>query len=175
MIGEDPPGAGMGRVPALPFLLSPPGGAMGTIGQWHEERTKIPAGRYLLRCVKAGKEKIWHQGRGGWGKSEKMVLWFEVFEGEYAGSILPAFLPLSGDKISQGSKYFQFWVVANGLRRPLRNRLKEMPPSKFVGKVFDGEVVDVKPKWHKGVEQPALFHYSRVDALYEVAVGDPNS
>jgi hypothetical protein len=50
-----------------------------------------------------------------------------------------------------------------------------MPASKFEGKVLYGEVVDVKPRWNSGQEQPDLFHYSRVDALYELIVGDPNS
>ena len=148
---------------------------MSKIEEWNERRTKIPAGKYNLKCIKAGKQNIWHQGGSGWGRSEKVILWFEVFEGDHAGEIIPAFLPLNGHRIAQGSKYFQFWVVANGLRRPLRNRIKEMPPSKFLNKVFEGKVVDVKPKWGDGREQPELFHYSRVDALYELVIGNPDS
>jgi hypothetical protein len=50
-----------------------------------------------------------------------------------------------------------------------------MPPVKFKNKVFEGEVVDVKPRWITGKEQPNLFHYSRVDIVFELVVGDPNS
>lgn len=149
---------------------------MEKIEKWHEQRTKIPPGRYLLKCIKAQKAFVWHEGRNGWGKSEKVILWFEVIQGDYMGAIVPMFLVVGENgKIPQGSKYFVSWCIANGLRRPLRNRLKEMPPSKFEGKVFEGEVVDVKPKWNTGKEQPKLFHYSRVDALYELIIGNPNS
>lgn len=143
---------------------------------WNENRTRIPPGRYLLRCIKAQKANFWMEGKGGYGKSEKILLLFEVFEGDHTGAIVPMFLPLSPDgKLHQGSKYYVFWCIANGIRKPKRARLKEMPMSKFEGKVFCGEVVDVKPRWTSGVEQPSLFHYSRVDLLYELVIGDPAS
>jgi hypothetical protein len=152
---------------------------MEKIEAWHEQRTKITPGKYLLRCIKGAKANIWHEGKGGWGKSEKAVLWFEIFQGENMGAVIPMFLPLGiNGKVPQGSKYFTSWCIANGLRRPARARLKEMPPSKFEGKVFEGEVVDVKPKWNAGIEpkeQPEFFHYSRVDALYELVIGNPDS
>jgi hypothetical protein len=149
---------------------------MDKIEEWHEHRTKIPPGRYLLKCLKGEKASIWHEGQGGYGRSEKIVLWFEVVEGEHMGKVVPMFLPLGRDgKIHQGSKYFTFWCIANGLRLPQRTRLKEMPPLKFKEKVFEGEIVDVKPRWITGKEQPNLFHYSRVDILYELVIGDPNS
>jgi hypothetical protein len=149
---------------------------MEKIEQWNGHRTKIPAGRYFLKGIGGQKANIWHAGQGGYGKSEKIVLWFEVLEGDEIGKVLPMFLPLGKNgKVSQGSKYFTAWCIANGLRRPQRARLKEMPPLKFKDKVFEGEVVDVKPKWVTGQEQPSLFHYSRVDILYELVVGDPNS
>jgi len=139
---------------------------MDKIEEWQEHRTKIPSGRYTLRCLKAHKGEIWYKGRGGWGQTSKAILWFEVMDGEHCGKVLPMFLPIRGKgPIPQGSHYFTFWCVANGLRHPERARLKEMPLSKFVGKVFDAEVVDVKPKWNNGLEQPAFFHYSRVDLL----------
>lgn len=147
---------------------------MDKIEEWHEHRTKIPPGRYELKCIKAAKADIWHEGKGGWGRSEKMLLWFEVFQGEHAGKVLPMFLTIA-NKIPQGSKYFVSWCIANGLRRPSRARLKEMAPSKFLNKVFRAEVVDVKPHWSNGRAQPDLFHYSRVDALYELVVGNPDS
>jgi hypothetical protein len=149
---------------------------MDRIDEWHEHRTKIPPGRYELYCIKAAKAEIWHEGKGGWGKSGKMLLWFEVFQGEHTGKLLPMFLTLGGNgKIPQGSKYFVSWCIANGLRRPARGRLKEMGPSKFLNKIFEGEVVDVKPRWHNGREQPDLFHYSRVDVLYELLAGNPDN
>jgi hypothetical protein len=145
------------------------------IEEWNENRTKIPAGRYLLKCISGKKANIYHQGDGGWGRSEKIMLWFEVVQGDQMGKILPMFLPLRKDgKIPQGSKYFTCWCIANGLRRPQRARLKEMPPVKFIDKAFEGEVVDVKPKWVTGREQPDLFHYSRVDILYELVIGNPD-
>jgi hypothetical protein len=92
------------------------------------------------------------------------------------GKVLPMFLPLGNTgKVPQGCKYYTAWCIANGLRRPQRARLKEMPPLKFKDKVFDAEVVDVKPRWITGREQPELFQYSRVDILYELVIGDPNS
>lgn len=148
---------------------------MDKIEEWNEHRTKVPAGRYLLKCIKAEKTKIWHQGTGGWGGSEKVVLWFEITGGEHSGKVVPMFLPLQKDKygkttgkVPQGSHYFTYWVIANGLKWPERARLKEMPVSKFVDKVFEGEVVDVKPKWNNGKEQPELFHYSRASVLYSL-------
>jgi hypothetical protein len=52
----------------------PPGEAMNLQEKWNENRPRIPAGRYSLKCIK-----------GGWGRTEKIILWFEVFEGEYMG------------------------------------------------------------------------------------------
>ena len=148
---------------------------MSGIEEWPERRTKIPMGQYLLKCIKAEKAKIWQEGRGGWGRPEKVVLWFEIFHGDYTGKVVPMFLPLTTQgKISQGSKYFASWCVANGLRRPLRNRLKDMPVSKFLDKVFNGEIVDAKPRYPTGKPKPDLFRYSRVDILYELVIGDPN-
>ena len=143
---------------------------------WNENRTRIPEGRYSLRCVKAAKSSFWLEGKGGWGKSEKVMMMFEVFStGDYHGALIPMFFALSDDgKIHQGSKYYQCWCVANGLRKPARGRLKEMPPSKFLNKVFSGDVVTVKPKYENGQEQPELFHYSKVQRLYELEVGNPD-
>jgi len=144
--------------------------------EWKGHRTKIPKGRYLLKCIKAGKTGIWHEGKGGWARSEKMILWFEVVQGEHVGKVVPMFLPLGQNgKVPQGSKYFTVWCIANGLRRPQRARLKEMPPQKFKDKVFEGEVVDVKPRWVTGRAQPEIFQYSRVDILYDLIIGNPDS
>jgi len=102
------------------------------IEEWNEHRTKIPPGRYLLQCIKAGKTNIWHEDQGGWGRSEKVMLWFEVLQGEHMGAILPMFLPLGKNgKVPQGSKYFTAWCIANGLRRPQRARLKEIAPTEI--------------------------------------------
>ncbi len=140
---------------------------------WGDHHPKIPSGEYELKCAKAEKNPVWHQGQNAWGKSEKIILWFQVFGGDYSGTIIPMFLPIRNDgKVHQGSKYFECWCIANGLSRPSRNRLKEMPPSKFEGKLFRGEVVTVKPTWKNGFEKPDILHYSRVDALYELLVGD---
>jgi hypothetical protein len=50
-----------------------------------------------------------------------------------------------------------------------------MPLSKFQGKIFQGEVVDVKPKFApSGPELPEALHYSRVDILYDLLVGNPD-
>jgi hypothetical protein len=80
-----------------------------------------------------------------------------------------------GGKIHQGSKYFVSWVIANGLIEPTRGRLKEMPPSKFEGKIFSCEVVDVKPRWKNGSPLPEIFVYSRVDTIYELIAGNPKT
>lgn len=143
---------------------------------WNEKRTKIPPGKYNLIGLKGHRAGIWLEGQGGYGRSNKIVLWFKVYDGPYQGALLPAFIPINENgKVPQGSKYYHFWVIANGLRRPIRNRLKEMPISKFENKLFRGEVVDVKPKYKNGETMPELFHYSRVDMLYELLVGNPDS
>jgi len=143
---------------------------------WKGNRTKIPPGKYELKCIKAGRSNIWYLGKGGYGQSSKVILWFEVFGGEHSGQVLPMFLALSDDgKIHQGSKFFICWYIANGFRRPQRARLKEMPLSKFINKIFLGKVVDVKPKF--GLSDPELpegLHYSRVDILYDLVVGNPD-
>jgi hypothetical protein len=150
------------------------GSAVGKkIARWGECRTKLPPGIYELACFEARVEKIWHQGKDAWGESPKAILWFEVFFGEYMGSVVPAFLPIR-ESINQGQKYYEFWVIANGCRRPRRNRLKDMPVSKFIGKVFRGRVVDVKPKYRNGIPKPAIFSYSRADELYELLIGNPD-
>ena len=150
--------------------------------EWNEHRTKIPQGRYFLKCFKAERVRIWHEGQGGYGRSEKIILWFEVVQGDEMGKVLPMFLPLQVDKqgnatgkVPQGSKYFTAWCIGNGLQRPQRARLKEMPPLTFKDKIFYGEVVDVKPRWITGREQPEFFQYSRVDILYGLVLGDLNS
>src|SRR4030042_6880897 len=99
---------------------------------WAENRPKINPGKYQAKCVKAEKSGIWHAGRGGWGRSEKVILWFQIFGGEHSGVIIPTFLTTGENgSVHQGSKYFVFWVIANGLRKPLRSRLKEMPMCKL--------------------------------------------
>jgi hypothetical protein len=137
--------------------------------KWSENRTKIPPGRYILKGLGGKVVKIWHEGKHGWGQSKKIVLWFEVVGGIHNGVTIPMFLTVRNNgKIPQGSKYFTAWCIANGLERPKRNRLDEMPLARFKNKVFETLVVDVKPRWNNGDEQPILFHYSRVDTLYNL-------
>jgi hypothetical protein len=162
--------------------ICPPGGAMDIYEKWNENRTRIPAGRYHIKFIAGRKNKFWLPGKKGYGKSEKITLMFEVIEGEYQGAILPMFLttPENG-KVPQGSHYYWFWSVANGNRKPIRARLKEMPISKFQDKSFMAEVVTVKPKHFSGdskeieIEQPEYLFYSRVDVLYELITGRPNN
>lgn len=71
---------------------------MDKIEEWNECRTKIPPGKYELTCFKAERTKIWHEGKNGWGKSEKIILWFEVLQGEHVGKVVPMFLPLKLDE-----------------------------------------------------------------------------
>ena len=81
--------------------------------EWQENRTRIPPGKYELKCIKAEKAKIWYQGNGGYGQSSKVILWFEVFGGEHSRQVLPMFLALSPDgKINQGQKYYTCWFIA---------------------------------------------------------------
>jgi hypothetical protein len=136
---------------------------------WNEHRPKVPSGRYHLKCVKASRTNFWLNGRKGYGRSEKIVLWFEIWMGDFKGTRIPMFMTAGKNgKIPQGSKYFSSWFIANDLRWPVRNRLKEMPVSKFEGKIFEGEIVDVKPRWTTGKELPEPLHYSRVDLIYEL-------
>ena len=128
------------------------------IQAWKENHTKIPDGNYVLRCVHAGKFK--------YHSVIKIVLFFEVFEsGEFEGKLIPMFFTLpSNGKIPQGSKYFKYWVMVNGWKRPERNRLKEMPISRFFGPGFNGVVVTVK-KDSAGEDQNEIFHYSKIESL----------
>ena len=166
--------------PSLVCLLR---GAMDLYDQWNENRKKIPAGEYLVKCVAGRRSEFWLQGKKGYGTSERFILMFEVIEGDFRGTILPMFLTTSENgKIPQGSYYYAFWSIANGNRKPLRGRLKEMPLSKFQNKVFRAQIVTVKPKWKTGedeekieIEQPGHLHYSRVHLLCELMIGDPNA
>ena len=149
---------------------------MGFYETWSEGRPKIPAGSYDLKCLKAEKRSIWHEGQNAWGKTERVVVWFQIFEGEFAGTIIPMFLTIgAGGRVPQGSKYYIGWTIANGLFRPKRGRLKEMALSKFEGKLFRGDVVDVRPKWKGGPEMQSVFHYSRVDVIRELIAGNPDA
>jgi len=149
--------------------------------QWSEARTKIPSGEYHVRCIGSDKPKIWIEGNHGWGKlNNRVVLWFEVVEGACNGKIIPMFfnLPENLNKVPDGSRYYDAWRIANRGERPSRARFKEMNPSKFHGKSFRAEIVDIKPKWlipgedkPKEIEKPEIFHYSKVYVLYELITG----
>jgi hypothetical protein len=155
----------------------PPGGRMNIYERWNENRSHISPGKYNLKCIEFGKVGFWLRGKNGWGKSEKIYLIFEVFEGDYQGTLLPMFFTIS-NRVPQGCKFYLCWVIANGMRKPTRGRLKEMSPKKFLNKVFEGEVVTVQPKWNVGMKAneslPELFHYSCVSMLHELVIGDPN-
>lgn len=141
---------------------------------WNENRTHVLPGKYKLKCVETKKLDFWLEGKKGYGKAKRILLMFEVIEGQYSGAIIPMFLTTSSDqKVSQGSNYYKFWAIANGMRKPIRGRLREMPMSMFIGKPFLAEVVDVKPYWivnEQQVEQPELFWYSRVKLIYELLI-----
>jgi len=136
------------------------------IKRYDEHRTKIPEGRYLLFCVKCGKWTFSYKGKF----VPKIVLWFEIRgECDDYGKIIPMYLEITDDgKVRPRSDYAKFWIIANGCQLPERYRLKEMPPSKFVGQYFDAFVKDVKSEWETGEEQPEVFRYSKVKILYEV-------
>jgi len=135
------------------------------INGWHERKTKIPEGRYILFCSKWEKRTMNFKGR----YIPKIILWFEVRgDSDDYGKIIPMFLEIDdGEKVKPRSDYAKFWIIANGCQFPERYRLKEMPPSRFVGKFFDALVRDVKPTWETGEEQPEVFHYSKVKILFE--------
>ena len=160
--------------------------------RWSEARTKIPPGKYHIRCINKERPKIWVEGSKGWGELlNRVVLWFEIIEGPEIGKIIPMFLNLPTDKqgklidkISDGHRYHDAWRVANGGERPPRNRFKEMNPSKFLNKSFTAEVSTVKPTWlvpsedvgkPEKKEKPDIFHYSRVFCLYELITGNPEN
>lgn len=143
------------------------------ISQWRDRRTRIPKGKYYLECVKAARGTKEFHG----AYVSKVTLWFGVtgdgkeHEGiyEHLGKIIPAYLPIGeNDKVLPRSYYHKFWVIANEFQEPERLRLKEMPPSLFVGKIFYGFVTDAIPKWPTGEEEPEYFHYSKVKILYEL-------
>lgn len=156
--------------------------------RWSEARTKIPPGKYHVVCIEGKKPSIWVEGSGGWGKlKNRVVLWFQVVEGEFAGAIIPMFLSLPDKgkrkltdiRIPDGSRYYDCWRVANGGRRPRRARFKEMNPSKFLNKSYIAAIVDIKPKWRitgqdDPIEKPEWAHYSKVQVLYALVTGDPN-
>lgn len=149
---------------------------MNHYAEWAQNRSRILPGEYELKCLKAEKKGIWHAGQNAWGRADKVILWLQVFGGEHSGVIVPMFLTTGENGVvHQGSKYFISWCIANGLQRPPRSRLKEMPLSKFENKVFRCEVVDVKPKFKNGTTMPDIFTYSRVDAIYELLAGNPNA
>lgn len=142
---------------------------------WQEERIRVTPGEYQVVCLAAKVQTIGVEGQGGWGRIKKIVLWFQIIEGPFMGKIIPAFLAVPNNKVSSGTKFYHFWVVANGLQKPTRNRLKEMGLSKFVNKIYLASIVDVIPKYPDGNPKQEVFHYSRVDYLKELIVGDPKS
>lgn len=154
---------------------------------WNENRSHVAPGRYgLLKCIEARKVKFWLQG-SKWGKAERIVLMFEILDGKFKGSIVPMFFPLNDEnKIGQGTFYYVAWTIANG-GKPTRPRLKEMPPIKFIGKVFEGEIVEVRATWKipendeegkakfRTESLPETFFYSKVHNLYSLVIGDPRT
>ncbi len=123
-------------------------------------------------CLKAERRGIWHPGKDASGKSDKVILWFQVFGGKYSETIIPMFLNVGDNsKVPQGSKLYVAWVIANGSQKPTRGRLKEMPLSIFEKKIFHCEVVDVTPT-QNGHPLPDALTYSRVDAVYELVTGN---
>lgn len=149
---------------------------MSEFEEWQGERSRVPQGNYNLLCLSAKRTVIGLEGKGGWGRVEKIVLWFQIVDdGDYIGKIIPAFLAVPDSKVSMSTKFYQFWVIANGFKRPGRNRLKDMALTKFIDKIFLASVVDSKSKYPDGTTKPDVFQYSRVDYLKDLIAGNTES
>lgn len=146
---------------------------MDNIIEQEDDRTWVPDGDYILKCINA--KKITYRLPSG-GKRigvEKILLHFRIFEGDYAGKILPMYLRLGEDgHIPRGSHYYFSWFIANNSLPPERRRLKEMPCSIFVGRIFEGHVGTVKQVWGEH-ELPEGLKYSKVEVIYELLLQKP--
>ena len=131
-----------------------------------EDRKLIPEGKYTAQCIEARTSMVGQMTTKGTStKTKKAILNWEIIEGQCQGENIPQFLNTNYKPIPFGSKFYQYWVIANDGKRP--NRRDRMSLDKFKGHIFLVGVKTVKPKFEDGTEKPEPLWYSRVDEIYE--------
>ena len=131
-----------------------------------EDRQLIPEGKYTAKCVEAKKGKVGQMTtKGTSAMTLKVFLKFKIIDGDHQGKEIPMFLNVNYRRIPFGSKFYQYWVIANDGKRP--NRRDRMSLEKFKDHIFDVGVKTVKGKFGDGTEKPESLWYSRVDEIYE--------
>lgn len=120
------------------------------------DRPRIPEGDYNAEVIRVRLVPT------PWGR-EDLGLWFEILDGEFAGTILPMHIPYYGRKtVSHSTKLYEQWKLAIG-RSPRKGEV-------FAKKVFrNGRfVVSVRGtarKFEDGSVKPSLLQYSKVDTI----------
>ena len=131
-----------------------------------EDRTLIPEGKYTAHCIEAKNRQVGQTtGKGTYAQTLKAILKFKIIDGEYQGQEIPMFLNVNYERIPFGSKFYQFWVIANDCKRP--GRKDRMSLDKFKGHIFSVGLKTVKRTFEDGTEKPESLWYSRVDEIYE--------
>jgi hypothetical protein len=131
-----------------------------------EDRKLIPEGKYTAQCIEAKRGMVGVEtSKGTYARTPKVVMKFKIIDGQYRDEEIPMFLNVNYKQIPFGSKFYQYWVIANDCIKP--NRRDRMPLEKFKDHIFTVGVKTVKPKFRDGKEKPKPFWYSRIDEIYE--------
>ena len=130
-----------------------------------EESPLIPKDTYEIKYCS-------HEVGYYFGKAEKLkIVWQIVMPIKYAGLKIPSYCNYAYKKFPKPSKYWSWWVVANGNRKPERTEKSRMSPQIFKDKVFEACIETVKPKFRNGKVKPDVFHYSQVTDLLSITIG----
>ncbi len=127
-----------------------------------DARPLIPEGVYEAVCTSAESVELFKFGR-----SRKLFLHFEVYEGEHKGTplYLPMTAPKQGGKVGVGSKLYASYLIANGGRPP--GRRDRLAIKVFKHRLFRVRVRTVRPRFEDGTPKPDRFHYSVIAELLE--------
>jgi hypothetical protein len=118
--------------------------------EFAEARPLIPEGYYIADCIKAsGPIPCWH--------TRKIFLIFRIVAGAFQGIELFRAFDIGYGPISQGSKFYQYWVLVHG-SEPTRNA--KISPRIFINKRYRIEVKTVIQKVRSKVLPGG---YSKVD------------
>ncbi len=127
-----------------------------------DARAFIPEGMYEAVCTGAEVVELYKFGR-----SPKLFLHFQIYEGVYKGTplYLPMTAPTKGGKVGIGAKLYANYVIANGGKPP--GRRDRLSLKVFKHRLFRVRVRTVVPRFEDGTPKPERFHYSIVSELHE--------
>lgn len=137
---------------------------------WHgAELPLIPSGEYTARCI-GFQGPDWVRGFGRWG----LRLEFELDPDNHRVSAFCSFGENpDAPKIGQKSKYYRWWVMANG---GMPRRGEGMSPSVIADPslAFTVHVSDAKTDGNNQLKDSA-FIYSRIDKIVSVKRISPDA